>query len=106
MKKHNLNEMIGGWFIGDFTPSLHKTKNFEIAVKMYKNGDFEHKHFHKISKEYTLILDGEVVMSGKHYKSGDIIIIEPNEATDFKALTDVKTVVVKVPSAKNDKYMI
>ena len=50
-------------------------------------------------------MDGEVLMAGSKYKSGDIIHISPNEATDFKALTDVKTVVVKVPSVKDDKYI-
>jgi quercetin dioxygenase-like cupin family protein len=106
MKKHDLNNMIGGWFIGDFNPTLHKTKDFEVALKSYNKNDFEAEHFHKIATEYTVIIDGEVIMSGKHYKTGDIIIIKPNESTDFKALTDVKTLVVKVPSVKNDKFII
>ena len=45
-------------------------------------------------------------MSGKKYTSGDVIVIQPNESTDFKALTNVKTVVVKTPSAKDDKFLI
>ena len=52
-----------------------------------------------------LILDGEVIMSGKKFKSGDIILIQPNESTDFKALTDVKTIVVKTPSIDKDKFL-
>ena len=39
MEKHNLNEMIGGWFIGNFEPSLLKTDNVEVAVKNYNAGD-------------------------------------------------------------------
>jgi quercetin dioxygenase-like cupin family protein len=105
MKKHNLDDMVGGWFIGHFEPTLLKTDDFEVAVKIYKKGDYEENHFHKIATEYTLILDGEVIMSGENYSSGDIIIIKPNESTDFRALTDVKTVVVKTPSVANDKYL-
>ncbi len=30
----------------------------------------------------------------------------PGESTDFEALTDVKTVVVKIPGVNNDKYLI
>ena len=45
-------------------------------------------------------------MNGKTLGNGDIITIPPGEATDFKALTDVTTVVVKVPSSKDDKYEI
>ena len=105
MKKFNLDDMIGGWFIGHFEPSVLKTNDFEVAVKKYKKGDYEKKHFHKIATEYTLILDGEVIMSGKKFKSGDIVLIQPNESTDFKALTDVKTVVVKTPSIDKDKFL-
>jgi hypothetical protein len=33
------------------------------------------------------------------------VTIEPGEATDFTALTDTTTVVVKMPSVKGDKYL-
>jgi len=105
MKKHNLDDMVGGWFIGHFEPTILKTDDFEVAVKIYKKGDYEENHFHKIATEYTLIMDGEVIMSGENYSSGDIVVIKPNESTDFRALTDVKTVVVKTPSVANDKYL-
>ena len=36
MKKNKLSEMIGGWFIGNFEPSLLKTNYVEVAVKKYK----------------------------------------------------------------------
>ena len=98
MKKHNLDDMVGGWFIGHFEPTLLKTDDFEVAVKIYKKGDYEENHYHKIATEYTFIMDGEVIMSGENYSSGDIVVIKPNESTDFRALTDVKTVVVKTPS--------
>jgi hypothetical protein len=45
-------------------------------------------------------------MNGRFFEKGQIIKISPNEATDFKALTKVKTVVVKIPGAVNDKYTI
>ena len=105
MKKHNLDDMVGGWFIGHFDPTILKTDDFEVAVKIYKKGDYEENHYHKIATEYTLIMDGEVIMSGEKYSSGDIVVIKPNESVDFRALTDVKTVVVKTPSVANDKYL-
>jgi len=105
MKKHKLEDMIGGWFIGNFTPSIIQNEDFEVAIKYYKENDYEQEHYHKIATEITVILDGDVIMSGKKYTSGDIIVIQPYESTDFKALTDVKTVVVKTPSAKDDKFL-
>ena len=39
MNKSKLGDMIGGWFIGNFEPSLLKTNDVEVAVKKYKAGD-------------------------------------------------------------------
>jgi hypothetical protein len=44
-------------------------------------------------------------MNGKRYKEGDIILIEPFEGTDFKAITNAKNLVVKYPGVNNDKYI-
>jgi hypothetical protein len=104
MEISQLENMIKGWFIGDFEPSLYKTNDVEVGVKYYKEGDYEPSHFHKIATEFTVILDGKVQMNGNIYESGSILKILPNESTDFKALTNVKTVVVKIPGASNDKY--
>jgi quercetin dioxygenase-like cupin family protein len=104
MEKNNLNNFIKGWIIGNFEPTLLNTENFEIAIKRYSKGDYEKKHHHKISTEYTIIVEGEVEMNNIAFKKNDIIIIKPNEGTDFKCVTDVTTVVIKTPSSKNDKY--
>jgi hypothetical protein len=104
MEISQLENMFKGWFIGDFEPSLLKTNDVEVGVKIYKEGDYEPSHYHKIATEFTVILDGSVEMNGKKYETGSIIKILPNESTDFKALTNVKTVVVKIPGASNDKY--
>ncbi|MCR4832374.1 MAG: hypothetical protein K5900_02270 [Butyrivibrio sp.] len=101
----NLSNMTKGWFIGNFEPSLLKTNDVEVAVKSYKAGDHEDKHYHKIATEYTVIIDGEVEMNGVRYKAGDIIVMEPGESTDFTAVTDSTNVVVKIPGANNDKYI-
>ena len=106
MKKYNIKDMVKGWFIGNFEPTLYDTDLFEVAVKRYKKGDSEERHTHKIATEFTMIIDGDVIMDGTRYTKDDIIVIEPNESTDFKCLTDVVTLVVKTPCVKNDKYLI
>lgn len=105
MKVGNLKNMKGGWFIGNFDPSLFKTNDCEVAVKSYKKGDKEGKHYHKIATEYTVVVKGRVRMFGNVYEEGDIIVVEPGEATDFEALEDAMNVVVKMPGANNDKYI-
>jgi len=100
----NLKNFFKGWVIGDFLPTLFNTGDFEVAIKRYNSGDYEESHFHKIATEYTIIVEGVVLMNGVEYKQDDIITINPNESTDFKCLTDVTTVVIKIPSSKGDKY--
>ncbi|MAG38010.1 hypothetical protein CMI45_01315 [Candidatus Pacearchaeota archaeon] len=104
MKKFKLDDMTRGWFVGDFDPVGHKTKDCEVAVQKYKEGDYEAKHVHKIATELTLIVKGKVLMNNIEHGEGDIVLIEPGEATDFKALEDTTNVVVKVPSVLGDKY--
>ena len=105
MNTGKLQDMFKGWFVGDFDPSLLRTDACEVAVKSYKAGDSEELHHHKVATEVTLILSGRVHMCGKEWGEGDIVVLEPGEATDFVALTDAVNVVVKTPGAKNDKYL-
>lgn len=104
MKVCNLENMVKGWFVGEFTPTLISTTAVEVAVKNYKAGEYEPIHHHKIATEITVIINGAVKMNGADYGSGSIIVLEPNEASDFLAVTDVTTTVVKFPGAPNDKY--
>lgn len=106
MKTAKINDMVKGWFVGNFEPTLLKTNDVEVAVKEYKKGDYEKRHYHKIATEITVIIQGRVKMNGIEYKKGDIIVMEPNESTDFECLEDnTQNVVVKYPGANNDKYV-
>jgi len=104
VKTAKLKDMVNGWFVGNFEPSLYKTNDVEVAVKSYKAGDSEQRHYHKIASEISVVIRGSAEMNGNVRKEGDIIVMEPGEVTDFKALEDTVNVVVKIPGANNDKY--
>ena len=70
MDVYRLDDMVKGWFVGDFEPTALGT------------------------------------MNGRVFAAGDIVVVKPGEATDFEALTDTTTTVVKLPSAKGDKYLV
>jgi quercetin dioxygenase-like cupin family protein len=106
MNHARIDDMTKGWFVGSFIPTAHQTQACEVAVKNYKAGDREEVHYHKIATEITLILSGSVRMVGKVWSTGDIIVLKPGEQTDFEALTDTISVVVKTPGAINDKYVV
>lgn len=104
MKRAFLNEMVKGWFVGNFEPSLYKTNDVEVAVKRYRKGDYEGSHYHKIATEITVIVEGKVRMFHEVFEEGEIVVAEPGDITDFEALADTVNVVVKLPGANNDKY--
>jgi quercetin dioxygenase-like cupin family protein len=104
LELYKLDAMVRGWFVGNFAPSVATTPDVEVGIKAYKAGDVEAVHFHKIATEITVILDGMVEMCGQKFTSGDIVKLPPGEATGFKAITDVTTVVIKLPSVIGDKY--
>lgn len=106
MESYPLHEMLRGWFVGAFTPSVFITQDVEVAVQHFKAGDYEVKHLHKIATEITVIVSGAVRMNGTRYLAGSIIKILPGESTDFEALEDTVTTVVKLPGALDDKYLV
>ena len=105
MQHDRLEKMVKGWFVGAFSPTAHATKACEVAVKQYCAGEKESAHHHKVATEVTLILSGEARMMGRTWRAGDIITLSPGETTDFEAITDTLTVVVKTPSISGDKYL-
>src|SRR5882757_4298466 len=105
LKRYKLDDFTKGWFVGNFSPTLLATDAVEVAVKHYRAGEAESAHYHKVATELTLIVSGRVRMSGEEFGAGEIIKIEPGQATDFVPLTDTITVVVKLPCVSGDKYL-
>lgn len=105
MRRATLDEMLGGWFVGGFTPTVLSTTDVEIAVKTYAAGDRDPKHHHRIATEVTVVIAGQARMGAAELKTGDIIVLEPGESSDFEALTDVTLVAVKHPGVPDDKYL-
>jgi hypothetical protein len=93
-----------GWFVGNFEEAAYKTDAAEVIY--YKQpagrpGD----HFHTVSVEIVLIVDGSIRCQGQTFINGDIIILEPGEINDMEYLVDTTLVGVKTP-AKDDKKVL
>ncbi len=106
MTQCRLTDMVGGWMVGDFDPSCYRTAACEVACKHYAEGASEPAHIHRIATEITLVASGRVRMNGREFQAGDIVVLAPGEATDFRALSAATTVVVKLPSVAGDKYPV
>lgn len=105
LERHKLDQFTRGWFVGNFSPTLVSTDAAEVAVQRYQAGAYEPSHIHKIATELTLLVSGRARMNGEEIDVGEIIRIPPGTAADFEAVTEVTTVVVKVPCVKGDKYL-
>jgi quercetin dioxygenase-like cupin family protein len=104
MKVLEMSEMKGGWFIGDFEPTIFPTKDFEVGVKTYFQGEYHAPHYHKIATEINYLISGKIIANEKEIIPGQIFIFEPYEIAECEFLEDTQILVVKVPSAKGDKY--
>ena len=91
--------------MGDFFPTAFATESVEVGVKRYQAGEMDQEHFHKIGTEITVVLSGIIAMNEERYGAGEIIVMDPFEKNQFRSITDSVLVVVKVPGAKNDKYL-
>ena len=104
MKTYRLDEMIGGWFVGDFDLSVLRCSAAEVAVKRFRKGECFPPHYHKLGEEITVIVSGHVRINGTDYRENDIILQHRMECTDFTVIEDTVIVVVKLPSIPGDKY--
>ena len=71
MMHRSLDEMTGGWMVGDFEPSCLRTTACEVACKHYRAGVGEEAHVHRVATELTLIASGRVRMNGRIFATGD-----------------------------------
>ena len=79
MKMLNINDFKYGFLIGNFDPSLIKTKELEVGIKFYKARQSDREHYHKISEEYSIVIQGRCSFNGHILSEGDIAKIERNE---------------------------
>lgn len=102
----NIKDYIKGWLVGDFDESIIRSKDIEVGIKYYKEGDSEQRHVHKLITEYTIVVDGIIEMNNKLYYKGDIVKIDPGQSTDFMSFNDSITLVIKTPSIPTDKHLV
>ena len=66
-----IEDMKGGWFIGNFEPTAWKTEAFEAAVHDYKKGEQKEPHYHKLGTEINLLLEGKFILRNYDGKGTD-----------------------------------
>jgi quercetin dioxygenase-like cupin family protein len=106
MNVTKITDYVRGWFIGNFEPSLLKTKDFEVGLLTHKKGEEWAAHYHKESVEYNILISGKMIIQGRELNSGDVFVFEKGEVADPIFLEDCTLVVIKVPSIPSDKFEV
>jgi len=106
MEIHRIENMKGGWFVGDFEPSAFKTDLFEVCYKFHEKGERWDTHYHKIGTEINYLVKGKMVIQDKKLNEGDIFILKPYEIANPEFLEDCTVLIIKTPSVVGDKYII
>ena len=100
MKQHRLDEMVKGWFVGRFAPTAYDAEAVEVGVKVYKAGDREAAHYHKVATELYYVVEGQGTMT----LDGESVELRPGACVEVKpgvvhaARGDVLVLVVGMPS--------
>lgn len=106
MRCDQLENFWNGWFIGDFEPSLARTKDVEVSVMKHEKDAKIPKHYHQLAIEYNVLISGSMVVNGWTMGPGDMFVFEKSEVSDCVVLEDTTLVVVKLPSVIGDKYNV
>ena len=111
MQTAKLSDFIGGWFLGNFQPSLCQTPHVEVALKRHKAGEPWPMHGQQVATEYNLVVTGRLVLTNPQgeeqaFNDGDLFVIPPGEAWQPSFVGDCTVVCVKVPSVPGDKVCV
>jgi quercetin dioxygenase-like cupin family protein len=106
LRADNIKNYTRGWFIGNFEPSLLRTKDFEVGVLTHLKDEEWPRHLHKEATEYNYIIKGRMKVNDLEFKEGDIFVIEKNELAKPTFLEDCTILVIKTPSVIGDKYEV
>ena len=102
----SLQDMVGGWIVGNFEPTCLKTTACEVACKHYDAGAAEAAHVHRIATEMTLDRRRSRHHERPHLRRRRHHRARAGRSHRFSRARKTTTVVVKMPSVLGDKYPV
>ena len=106
MQISKLTDYFRGWVIGDFSPALVRSKEFEVGLLTHLKDEKWPKHYHAIATEYNVLVSGKMTINGVKLSDGDVFVIGPGEIADPVFHEDCKVLCIKIPSLPKDKYEV
>jgi UDP-N-acetylglucosamine diphosphorylase / glucose-1-phosphate thymidylyltransferase / UDP-N-acetylgalactosamine diphosphorylase / glucosamine-1-phosphate N-acetyltransferase / galactosamine-1-phosphate N-acetyltransferase len=103
---YNSSDFIRHWIVGDFKPSIFKTKQFEIGLPTHKKGEKWDFHYHENIDEINVLLEGNITINNKPIHRGDIFYIQRNQLTCPNFLESSRFLCIKNTSIIGDKICL
>ncbi len=94
MRSFNSKNMLKGYFVGAFEPSVLHIDGIEIAVQIFHKGYFDLMKKSPYAKTCIYILEGKLQIGCELYVNGDILLYDKGELKSFCALEDSKVILI------------
>ena len=101
-----VDSFVRGWFIGDFEPSIIRTKTWEVALLRHSKGEKWDFHYHAQADEVNVLLNGRMMLNGHEIRSRNVFTIPKKQIACPLFLEDCLILCIKTPSVIGDKICI
>jgi len=94
MKSFHLDNMVNGWFLGNFIPTVTNWKKGEIAIKSYQTNHIESSYCHSDAYKIYVVLSGKIMINNNLLTKDSVALINPKEDMSLVSLTNSKVLLI------------
>ena len=105
-KDYDLSNYKAGWIIGDFEPSIIKTKDFEVGILTHKKNEKWDYHYHAFVNEINILIEGSMLLNEIEIYKNQLFYIPKKQIASPIFLEDCKVLCIKTPSIIGDKVCL
>lgn len=95
-----------GWMIGNFSPAIFKTRQFELGILTHNKNEKWDFHYHSYMGEINLLLEGQMILNNYSINKGQTFYIPENQIACPNFIEDCKVLCIKIPSVVGDKICL
>lgn len=103
---YDLHNYKAGWIIGNFEPSIIKTKDFEVGILTHKKNEKWDYHYHAYFDEINILIEGNMLLNENKIYKNQLFNIQKKQIASPIFLEDCKVLCIKTPSVIGDKVYL
>ena len=95
-----------GWLVGDFEPSILRTKEMDVGWMVHEKDEIWDFHYHQTCVEINFLVSGRMKINEEFIEPGQMFVFEKNIIACPLFLEKCTVLCIKIPSAPGDKCII